>query len=41
VLGRDDPHFIGDFRCDGFEHGEAGCIDTIVVGQQDALNARS
>jgi hypothetical protein len=32
VLRRDDPHFVREFGGHRFEHGESGCVDTIVVG---------
>jgi hypothetical protein len=39
MLGRDDPHFVRKFGGYGFQHGEAGCIDTVVVSQQNAFKS--
>jgi hypothetical protein len=34
VLGRDHPDFVREFGGNGFEHGESGRVDTVVVRQQ-------
>jgi hypothetical protein len=34
VLGRDHPDFVREFGGNGFEHGEAGRVDTVVVRQK-------
>jgi hypothetical protein len=34
VLGRDHPDFVRELGGNGFEHGKAGRVDTIVVRQQ-------
>jgi hypothetical protein len=36
VFGRDDPDFVGQFVRDFFEHGEAGRVDAVVIGQEHA-----
>ncbi len=38
VLGRDHPDFVRDFGGDGFEYGEAGGVEAVVVGQQHTFN---
>jgi hypothetical protein len=34
VLGCDHPDFVRELGGNRFEHGEAGCVDTVVVRQQ-------
>ena len=37
ILRSDYPYFPSKFACSLFEHLNAGCIDTIIVGQQHAI----
>jgi hypothetical protein len=36
MLGRDDPYFVGELVGYGFEYGEAGGVDAVVVGEENA-----
>ena len=38
-LGRDDPHVVGELRCDLTQRVQAGRIDAVVVGEEDAHGA--
>ena len=39
LVGRADPDVVGKARGDPLEHREAGGVDAVVVGEQDAHQA--
>ena len=41
LVGRANPDIVGKTGGDAFEHREAGGVDAVVVGQQDAHQAEA